>query len=167
MRIISPEIPRAAIDAEIRAATYPGHVPARWALPLLDELERAGGHWTAVVLEEDTFGDVWLPEHAGEPCHGDARRLGDTAGGMRLRDAAAWLAEHHDAYAAANPSCWGRISHASRRPAAPLVLSRHSVGDRVKPAHVALVVVDGLHRALGLWLSGRRSCEAYLFEAGG
>ena len=167
VRLITSRIPRALIDAEIRAATYPGHSPARWALPLLDELEREGdGNWTRVALDEDELGDVWLPEHAGEPCHGDACRLGDAAGGMRLRDAAAWLAEHEAAYAAASPSCWGRIAHASGEPATVLVLSQWSVGDRVKPDAAEFVVVDGLHRALGYWLSGRRTCEAYLIGRG-
>lgn len=162
MRLINPAISRVDIDEEIRAAAYPGHAPARWALPLLDELESLGGGWTRVSLAEQEFGDVWLPAHAGEPCHGDTRRLGDAAGGLRLRDAAAWLELHREEYAAANASCWGRISHAAAGATSPLVLSGFSVGDRIKPAEASLVVVDGLHRALGYWLSGRRTCDAYV-----
>ncbi len=44
----------------------------------------------------------------------------------------------------------------------PIVVSADSVGDRVKPAHAALVVVDGLHRALGYWMAGHRRCRAYM-----
>ena len=88
--------------------------------------------------------------------------LGEADEGQPLCDAAAWLDVHGAAYAAANPSCWGRITRASMAEPSPLVVSRVGVGDRDKPAHAALVVIDGLHRALGYWRSGHRACEAYV-----
>lgn len=158
------------------SATYPGHVPARWALPLLQALDTRSAGWQLVELDEDDLGGLWLPAHAGETCHGDSLQLGDDADGGSLREAADWLARNAERYAAANPSCWGRITHAAAAagPAAgtvagagagalsPIVVSAFSVGDRVKPAHAALVVVDGLHRALAYWLAGHRRCPAYL-----
>jgi hypothetical protein len=161
MRLIQADFPRADIDAEIRAAVCPGHVPARWALPLLDELERMADGWQLVRLDEGDLSRLWLPAHAGERCHGDTMRLGDGADGSDLRGAGRWLADNRDAYAAANPSCWGRIDLASRSGPSRLVVSPVTVGDRIKPDDAALVVVDGLHRALGLWSAGRRTCEAY------
>lgn len=162
MRVLAPAIPRVVIDEEIRAAAFPGHEPARWALPLLDAVERRSGGWSRVALEDEEFASLWLPEHAGEPCHGDTLRIGDAAGGMPLRTAAAWLERHESVFASANPSCWGRISQAAREPRSPIVLAPFGVGDRLKPSHAALVVIDGLHRALGFWLAGDRRCEAYV-----
>ncbi len=168
MRLIDPDVPRERIDAGIRAAVHPRHDPARWALPLLDELDRTiDGVWQRVALDEEAFDALWLPEHTGEPCHGDSHRLGDAPGGSSLRDAAAWLTAHGDVYAAANPSCWGRIIAASRQPSSPIVVADRSVGDRLKPDDAALVVVDGLHRALGYRIDGRRTCEAYIRRAVG
>jgi hypothetical protein len=162
MRPLDPLVSRDRIDAEIHEARYPGHAPARWALPLIDQLDAGADGWMLVELNEADFGALWLPEHAGEACHGDVMQLGDTPGGHPLEEAASWLALHADAYAAANPSCWGRISHAAQAPTTAIVVSPAAVGDRVKPAHVPLVVVDGLHRALAYWVSGRRTCPAYL-----
>lgn len=153
---------RAAIDAEIRAARYPGHSPERWALPLLDQIDRQSSGWSLVALEEAEFGELWVPAHQGEPCHGDRMMLGTATDGMRLRDAATWLKLNQEAYAAANTSCWGRIALAARQPRSPIVVAPYSVGDRIKPPDAPLVIVDGLHRALGFWSSGRRTCEAYL-----
>ena len=107
MRIISAAVPRAVIDAGILAATYPGHTPARWALPLLDQLDARATEWQLVELDADALAALWLPPHAGEACHGDSMSLGDEGG-------------------------------------------------------VGLVVVDGLHRALGYWMAGHRSCQAYV-----
>ena len=160
MQVISAAVPRDVIDAGIRAATYPGHDPARWALPLLAELDALTSEWQLVELDADTLAALWLPAHAGEACHGDSMTLGDEGGSTLIR-ADDWLAAHADAYAAANPSCWGRIRHASAGPRTPLVVSGASVGDRVKPRHAQLVIVDGLHRALGYWMAGARRCEAY------
>ena len=162
MRVIDPHVPRTAIDVTIRAASFGGHDPARWALPLLDCLEGDATGWMLVELEPDDMASLWLPEHAGEPCHGDSMRLGSGAGGATLQAAGDWLDGHATAYGAANPSCWARITQASREEVSPLVVAAQSVGDRVKPDAAALVVVDGLHRALGYWLSGRRTCQAYL-----
>lgn len=161
MRIISPAVLRAVIDAGIVSAAYPRHDPARWALPLLDELDARATCWQLVELDADALGALWLPSHAGEACHGDSMSLGD-AGGSTVIEAHGWLVAHAAAYAAANPSCWGRITYASGAPASPLVVATVGVGDRAKPAHAPLVVVDGLHRALGYWWAGRRSCTAYL-----
>ena len=161
MRLISADVPRAVIDAAILAATYPGHAPARWALPLLDQLDARASGWQLVELDADALARLWLPPHAGEACHGDSMSLCDS-GGSSLRRAADWLMAHADAYAAANPSCWGRIRHASIGPGTALVVSPVSVGDRVKPDDAELVVVDGLHRALGFWVAGQRRCEAYM-----
>jgi hypothetical protein len=157
-----PTISRGVIDAEIRAASHPGHEPARWALPLLDAIDRRAAGWTRITLDAADFAALWLPEHAGEPCHGDTMRLGDIGGGLPLRVAGAWLDLRKAAYAAANPSCWARISRAARDPRSPIVVASFGVGDRVKPPHAERVVVDGLHRALGYWLSGDRRCEAYV-----
>ena len=163
MRLVQPLITRAQIDAEIRAARYPGHDPARWALPLVDALDRLATGWQVVELDEAEFAALWLPVHEGEPCHGDAMRLGDNADGLSVQNAIAWLRDRRDEYGAANPSCWGRITHAAETAAAsPIVVSPVSVGDRIKPSHAALVVVDGLHRAVGYALAGHRTCSAYV-----
>lgn len=162
MRILVPTVSRGAIDAEIRAAAYPGHVPARWALPLIDLVHASAGEWVLAELEHEEFAALWIPEHAGEPCHGDSALLGRTPGGSTLEEAATWLTTNAESYAAANPSCWGRIAHAAAGAVSPLVVSPFAVGDRLKPEHAALVVVDGLHRALGYWLAGRRTCAVYL-----
>lgn len=105
---------------------------------------------------------MWLPPHAGEACHGDSMQLGDGADGGTVEATSAWLDIHAEAYAAANPSCWGRITFASREAMSPIVVSPVAVGDRTKPDHARLVVVDGFHRALGYWAAGQRRCEAYL-----
>ncbi|RKH79668.1 hypothetical protein D7Y13_43490, partial [Corallococcus praedator] len=123
MRILPVPAQRADIDAEIREATYPGHSPARWALPLLDELELQATGWQLIQLDELALAALWLPVHAGEACHGDVMRLGAGPTGSTVRDAHAWLAGHAEAYAAANPSCWGRLTHASQSPRTPLVVS--------------------------------------------
>lgn len=162
MRPVSTAIDRAVIDAQIRAAAYPGHVPARWALPLLDELERVARGWDLVELDEPDLAALWLPPHAGEACHGDSMRLGDSDEGATVRDAHQWLLANGDAYASANPSCWARIVHASRGPISTIVVSPVAVGDRLKPDRACLVVVDGLHRVLGYWSAGHRRCQAYL-----
>lgn len=162
MRIFPATVQRAEIDAQILAATYPGHSPARWALPLLDALEAQATGWQLVELDEPALAGLWLPAHAGEACHGDEMRLGEGPTGSTVHDAHAWLAVHGEAYAAANPSCWGRLTHASQSPRTPIVVSPVGVGDRLKPADAALVVVDGFHRALGYWLAGHRTCHAYV-----
>jgi hypothetical protein len=161
MRVISSAVPREVIDAGIRAATYPGHAPARWALPLVAQLDARASGWQLVELDGDALAALWLPPHAGEACHGDAMTLGDEDGST-LSHAHDWLVAHADAYAAANRSCWGRIRHASTQARSPLVVSGTTVGDRVKPAHAPLVVVDGLHRALGYWMAGERRCEVFV-----
>lgn len=162
MRILATNVPRAAIDAEIAAATYPGHVPSRWALPLVAALDASGTGWMRVRLAPDEFAELWLPAHAGEPCHGDAMTLGDGPDGGTLASLGAWLQTHAETYAAANPSCWGRIRAAVGEAPSCLVVSHTSVGDRIKPDHAPLVIVDGLHRALGAWLRGDRTTDAYL-----
>lgn len=162
MRLVHSDFPRADIDDEIRAAACPGHDPARWALPLLDDLERLAEGWQLVQLDEDDLARLWLPPHAGERCHGDTMPLGDGVDGASLRDVSRWLAANRDAYATANPSCWSRITLAARSAPSRLIVSPVSVGDRVKPDSAALVVVDGLHRAVAAWSAGRRTCEAYL-----
>jgi hypothetical protein len=161
MRILPAPVQRAEIDAEILAATFPGHSPARWALPLLDELDARAIGWQRIHLDEAALAALWLPAHQGEACHGDVMRLGEGAAGSTVREAYAWLATHERVYAQANPSCWGRLSHASRSPRTPIVVSPVTVGDRLKPASANLVVVDGFHRALGYWMAGHRSCLAY------
>lgn len=162
MRLITTDVNRAVIDASISAATYPGHVPARWALPLVHELDVAARGWQLVQLDEHELASLWLPAHVGEPCHGDTMRLGDDPLGGDLQESARWLETHAGAYATANPSCWGRIAVAKTQAPSPIVVSPIAIGDRVKPDHAALVVVDGLHRALAYWLAGRRTCEAYV-----
>ena len=162
MRVLHAHIDRADIDAEIRGAACPGHVPARWALPLLDELDTRADRWQLVALEEHDLATLWLPAHAGESCHGDTMRLGSEAGGNTLAQLSRWLLANTEAYASANPSCWSRITLASRSTTSRIVVSPVDVGDRIKPADAPLVVVDGLHRALAWWMAGRRTCEAYL-----
>lgn len=162
MRILAPDIPRAAIEAEIAAAAYPGHVPSRWALPLVAALDASGAGWMRVLLDPQEFAALWLPAHAGEPCHGDAMTLGDGPDGGTLASLGAWLETHAHAYAGSNPSCWGRIEAARQSQPSCLVISPRTVGDRLKPGHAPLVIVDGLHRALGAWLRGDRTGEAYL-----
>jgi len=160
MRLVR-HVSRVAIEADIRAAHYPGHDPARWALPLIAALEHGDVQWSLVELEPAETAALWLPAHAGEPCHGDRLTLGAAAGGT-LAAQAEWLQAHAAAYAEANPSCWGRIERARLAEASPLVVATASVGDRVKPEEALLVVVDGLHRALGDWRAGRRAFRAYL-----
>lgn len=150
------------IDAQISAAVYPRHAPARWALPLLDQLQRLASGWQLVELDESEMSSLWLPPHAGEACHGDSMQLGATADGGTVEMTGAWLAANGAAYATANPSCWGRITFASGTAMSPIVVSSVGVGDRTKPDHARLVVVDGFHRVLGYWAGGRRRCEAYL-----
>ena len=133
MRIVTSTVTREVIDAEITSAMYPGHVPARWALPLLDELDRVASGWQLVELDERELAALWLPAHDGERCHGDSMRLGEDERGATLEDSAAWLRRHADAYAAANPSCWGRISYAMERAPSRIVVSPINVGDRIKP----------------------------------
>ncbi len=163
MQLVHPLVSRAQIEAEIRAARYPHHDPARWALPLIDALDRLATGWQMVELDEAAFAALWLPLHDGEPCHGDSLRLGEGQDGQSLQMAVEWLRQHRDAYASANPSCWGRITHAAEAASsAPLVVSPVNVGDRVKPPHAGLVVVDGLHRAIGYALASRRTCLAYM-----
>ena len=127
---------------------------------MLAELDARASEWQLVELDTDALAALWLPPHAGEACHGDSMTLG-TAEGSTLAQAHDWLVAHADAYAAANPSCWGRIMHAAAGPRSPLVVSSVSVGDRVKSPRATLVVVDGLHRALGYWMAGERRCQAY------
>jgi hypothetical protein len=167
VHILAPDVPRATIDAEIAAATYPGHVPSRWALPLVAALDASGTGWMRVHLDAHEFAALWLPAHAGEPCHGDAMTLGDGPDGGTLASLGAWLETHAETYAAANPSCWGRIQAARRQAPSCLVVSHTSVGDRLKPDHAPLVIVDGLHRALGAWLRGDRTGEVYLNKGQG
>jgi hypothetical protein len=162
MRLVTPAVPRLVIDAEIRAAVYPGHAPARWALPLLDALDAIATGWQRVELDEADMASVWLPPHAGEACHGDTMRLGDGPTGATVRAGHDWLAANAAAYASANPSCWGRITCAARGPDSAIVVSPVAVGDRVKPESSTLVVVDGFHRVLGYWMAGRRTCQAYV-----
>lgn len=160
MRLLAPAS-RPAIDAEIRRVRYPRHDPARWALPLLDALDDVDVTWSLVELDTEEYATLWLPAHAGEACHGDTMPLGTPTGGT-VAAQADWLQARASAYAAANPSCWGRLEQARVSAVAAIVVSRHSVGDRIKPDNAALVVVDGYHRALGYWLAGHRTLPAYL-----
>ena len=162
MTIVEHKVTRARVEASVRDAKFPGHDPARWALPrvaLADQ--RAGGVWTLQAFDLDAAAALWLPAHAGEPCHGDTMQLGgapDDDGtnapqGMALGDATAWLRAHQDAYRAANASCWARITTARDTSWEPLVVAPFGVGDRTGPPGTPLVVIDGLHRALG-WALG-------------
>lgn len=160
MRLLS-SVPRAAIDDAIGLARHPGHDPARWALPLLDALDGPGVSWSLVELDTAEYAALWLPGHAGEACHGDTLALGSPEGGTVAMQAA-WLDRHAKRYAAANPSCWGRVEAARLGQPTPVVVADRSVGDRVKPHGVPWVVVDGYHRALGYWRAGRRTLVAHL-----
>lgn len=158
---ITSHVPRAAIAAEIRLAQFPTHDPARWALPLVEAAEQHGTAWSLVELDADEFGGLWLPAHAGEPCHGDRLTLGSANGGT-VAAQTAWLEANAAAYAAENPSCWSRLARAGADAPATVVVSPRSVGDRLKPDHALLVVVDGYHRALAYWRAGRRTLRAYV-----
>ena len=160
MRLLSP-VSRTAIDAEICDARSPQHDPARWALPLLDQLDGGLPGWTLVELDAAEASALWLPAHAGEACHGDTMPLG-VPNGESLATQAAWLDAHAARYAAANPCCWGRLEQARASAPAPVVVATRSVGDRLKPDHAALVVVDGYHRVLAYWRAGHRSLRAYI-----
>jgi len=171
VKILDSSVRLDAIAASIRAARHPGHDPARWALPLVTAAdEAAGGAWLRVAFDEGEALTLWLPPHAGEPCHGDAMTLGDGQG-MRLGDAVAWLGDHADTYARANPSCWSRIVAARDSEWGPLVVTPFAVGDRTAPppgTTTAGIVIDGLHRALG-WGLGRddrpRTLQAFVPES--
>lgn len=160
MRLLC-SVPRDAIDEAIRLARYPGHDPARWALPLLDALDGPGVTWALVELDAAEYASLWLPAHAGEACHGDRVMLGSGQGGT-VAAQAAWLGNHAERYADANPSCWGRLEAARLSEPTPIVVANRSVGDRVKPDGVPWVVVDGFHRALGYWRAGRRTLLAHV-----
>lgn len=162
MTILEPNVSREVIDASVRAARHPGHDPARWALPLIAEADRiAAGCWTLVAFDEEEASMLWLPPHAGEPCHGDTVSLGrdgHAAGtsaraeawhGLPLGDAAAWLRLHRSEYAAGNPACWARLVAARDTSWGPIVVAPFAVGDRTAPPGTPRIVVDGLHRALG------------------
>ena len=153
---------RADIDAEIRAATYPGHAPARWALPLLDELEVEATGWQLVELDEAELAALWLPAHAGEACHGDTMRLGEGDQGATVRAAHAWLAVHAEAYAAANPSCWGRITRASRGPAPPSSCLRSRWAIASSPTTQRWSSSTASIGRSGYWMAGHRTCQAYV-----
>jgi hypothetical protein len=168
--ILEPDVSREVIEASVRAARHPGHDPARWALPLVADVDRvAMGAWSLVALDAREALELWLPPHAGEPCHGDTMALGragprpdletadDDWEGLTLGDAVNWLRSHAGEYATSNPSCWGRISVARDTTWGPLVIAPFGVGDRTAPAG-RLVVVDGLHRAIG-WAMRRRANE--------
>lgn len=186
MQVIDVRTRREDVDASIRAARHPGHDPARWALPLVAEADTlAHGRWRRVRLTAEEAGDLWLPPHAGEACHGDTMALAGGRGST-LREAATWLKTHTDDYARANASCWSRIAAARDGDWGPIVVAPFAVGDRTGPPqpHDArdttrpgtprgLIVVDGLHRALGWTLreeggddqpggAGRRTLEAFL-----
>ena len=162
MRLIATDITRQLIDDEIRSARYSGHDPARWALPLLDLVAPPEAPWTLVELDAMEYGSLWLPAHRGEACHGDAMPLGRDDRGGSVEMLAAWLDEHAETYAVANPSCWSRLERARVAEPSSIVIASASVGDRVKPDDVPIVVVDGLHRALAGWRRGDRRCRAYL-----
>jgi len=160
--ILELNVSREVIDASLRAARHPGHDPARWALPLIAEADRiAAGVWTLVAFDEADASALWLPPHAGEPCHGDTLCLGREGSpsrpsapsepwhGLTLGDAATWLRAHGREYAAGNPSCWARIVAARDTLWGPIVVAPFVVGDRTAPPGTPRVVVDGMHRALG------------------
>lgn len=166
------QVSRDEVEQSVRAARYPNHDPARWALPLIAEADRlAGGTWALVELDAEAVGRLWLPPHQGEPCHGDRLPLGDSAdaAGQPAQVAAAWLRRHAERYSAANPSCWGRIANARDTEWGPVVLAPFPVGDRTAPSTATLIVIDGLHRVIGWSLApddaGRRTLPA--FVAGG
>ena len=152
MTVIEREVRCATICANVREARHPGHDPARWALPLIAEADRvAAGVWSLVLFDATEAGALWLPPHAGEPCHGDTMGLGgdDSIEGQSLAEAADWLNERREAYASANASCWGRVLTARDSTWSPIVVAPFSVGDRVGPPHARRIVIDGLHRSLG------------------
>lgn len=172
MTILEDNVSREVIDRSVRAGRHPGHDPARWAVPLIAEADRlAAGVWTLVAFDQREAAALWLPPHAGEPCHGDTLCLGDGASsGQTLGDAAAWLHRHGPEYAAGNPSCWARIVAARETSWGPIVVAPFVVGDRTAPPDTPRVVIDGTHRALGWALrehhlqpgAGKPSLQAYL-----
>lgn len=166
MTIIERDVRVAAIEASVQEARHPGHDPARWALPLIAEADRlAGGRWSLVTFDVAEAGALWLAPHAGEPCHGDTAWLGGAAlqPGQCLADAATWLKAEHQTYAASNSSCWSRIVTARDARWGPIVVAPFPVGDRTAPVGTPLVVIDGLHRALGWALRASPSTlHAYL-----
>ena len=154
---------RADVEASIREGRHPGHDPARWALPLIAEADTtAGGRWRRVALTADVSWRLWLPPHAGEPCHGDTLALAGGTG-AHLDVAVDWLLRHQARYATANPTCWARIDAARRGAIGPLVLATFPVGDRTGPPAGAVrpsfIVVDGLHRALAWGLTARSPAD--------
>jgi hypothetical protein len=173
--ILELNVSRDAIDASVRAARHPGHEPARWALPLVAEADRtSGGAWTLVEFDEAEASALWLPPHAGEPCHGDTLPLGRDRTpsesvaeeeppwpGLSLRDAAAWLRDHARLYAAGNPSCWARIVAARDTSWGPIVVAPFPVGDRTAPPGTPLIAIDGLHRVMGWALRERHGDDAH------
>lgn len=168
MKTIDPSLDCVVVEQSIREARYPGHDPARWALPLVAEANaKGGGRWALVEVDASEAGNLWLPAHAGESCRGDRMPLAG-GHGCQLEVARAWLASHAEAYAQANPSCWQRVVAARDSTWGPVVVAPFPVGDRTRPASVetGLIVIDGLHRALGWALRGDRDAPMRLFLAG-
>ncbi len=162
MRIILPDVSRLDIIATIREARFPGHDPARWAIPLIDAMQDHVCGWQLAELDATTVDALWLAPHAGEPCHGDTMALGESWQGCTVGDGVSWLTRHAARYALANPSCWQRIAAARAAQPSAIVLAPFSVGDRLKPDDAAWVVVDGLHRALAWGLEGRSVLQAFV-----
>lgn len=163
VQIIQAAVTTLEIETSIRSGRFEGHDFSRWALPLVAAADqRCGGRWSLVALGMETARALWLPAHAGEACHGDTAALAGGGGGT-LGCCADWLAEHAESYARSNTSCWSRISAARAGTWGPLVIAPFDVGDRCGPSRDALVVLDGLHRALGWALRERpQSLEAFL-----
>jgi len=162
VRILQPAVSRLDIIASIREARFPGHDPARWAIPLVDAMHERVSGWQLIELEATAAAGLWLARHAGEPCHGDTSLLGESPQGCTVGEGVSWLTRHGARYALANPTCWQRIATARAAPSSAIVLAPFSIGDRVKPDDAAWVVVDGLHRALGWGLEGRGVLQAFV-----
>ena len=116
------------------------------------------GRWTKEVVPGSVLLDVWLPPHAGEPCHGDTATL-IAPGGASVRQAAADWRRIRDTYAIENGSCSQRLEEAATAPLSLLVLTRrpilHELYASVAPGQSALHHLDGLHRLVAWAAVGR------------
>jgi len=136
-----------------------------WTVKLLELADaQLGPDWWDVTLTGEEAAAVCLPQHAGEPCHGDTMTLVGERG-LTVLEAAARLRELQEEYARANVSCWRRIDQARREPLTRIALATAPLEHpeyRNLQAGRRLYCVDGLHRLTGWALAGALAAGAEL-----
>lgn len=130
-----------------------------WTRRMLERADaQCAGKWLACAVRGDALLDVYLPRHAGEPCHGDRREL-VPPGGKTVREAARDLGTWDDATRAESRECWRRLSAARDEPLSRIVLSTAPLAGHPDyaglPPGPALYHLDGWHRLVAWALAGR------------